>query len=110
MDRPLKLLIVVAAVAAAPIPAAAQSWPVSVAASAPRMATAPAYSFVVTARVARILRRPEAVPPTDPAAGPRVSSVEPGVAPQVELRARAEWTDDQGFRVSPTRVAFKRRF
>jgi len=27
-----------------------------------------------------------------------------------DLRAKANWSDDQGFRVSPTRIAFKGHF
>jgi hypothetical protein len=112
LDRPLKLLIVMAAVAAAPIPAATQTWPASVAAAAPRMAAPPARSLVIVTYDARVLRRPHGVPPTQPTdrAPLRLSSVEPEDAIQVDLRAKDEWTDDQGFRVSPTRVAFKRRF
>jgi len=108
LDRPLKLLIVMAVVAAAPIPAVAQTWPAAVAASAPRMAR----PLVAVTHDASMLRRPHGVRPTQPAypAPLRFSSVEAEDAPQVELRARAEWSDDRGFRVGPARVAFSRRF
>ena len=48
------------------------------------------------------------------AASARILNLKPSIEidspPEVDLRARAEWSDDQGFRVTPTRVAFKRRF
>jgi hypothetical protein len=112
LDRPLKYLLAAAAVASAPIPALAQSWPVGVVAGSPRMAAAPARPLVVLNRDSRILRRPYELPPTDPnrPAPLRLSAVEPNQAPEVNIRAKTEWADDQGFRLSPTRLAFKRRF
>ena len=58
------------------------------------------------------LRRQAGVPPTDPNTRRRAAFVQADAEdiPEVEIRPKAEWTDDQGFRVSPTRVAFKRRF
>ena len=44
---------------------------------------------------------------------PRPSAAAPvdhNEVPEVDIRAKAAWSDDEGFRVSPTRVAFKRRF
>jgi hypothetical protein len=76
------------------------------------MAAAPARPLVVVTRDSRILRRPYDLPRSDPArrAPLRLSAAEPDAIPEVDIRAKAEWADDQGFRFSPTRVAFKRRF
>jgi hypothetical protein len=88
--------------------ATAQTWPASTTAAAPRMAAAkPAERPSARATSLRIsdLRR---------AASPRPLKLMPTIdaeeAPDVDLRARSEWSDDEGFRVTPTRVAFKRRF
>ena len=112
MDCPLKLMIVAAAVAAAPIPVLAQTWPAGVVAAGPRMAAAQGQPLVVVVRDARILRRPGGIPPTQPTdrLPLRLSSVESDEVPLVELRPKDEWTEDEGFSVSATRVAFKRRF
>jgi hypothetical protein len=109
LDRPLKLLFAATVLAAAPVPALAQTWPASVVAAGPRMAEAPARAFVVIDRDARLQRRALGVPPTEPRIAPlRLSAAED--VPTVDIRPKYDWSDDQGLRVGPTRVAFKRRF
>lgn len=106
MDRPLKLILAATCLAAAPLPALAQSWPASVVAGAPKMAPATSHAVVRVERDPRPHRLPQ--PPTEPRVKLRLSSAEE--VPQVDVQAKDEWFDDQGLRVSPTRVAFKQRF
>lgn len=108
MDRPFKLILAVAAVAA-PGSALAQTWPASVVAAGPPMAAAPTRAFVVIDRDPRLQRRPRSLPPTEPHVAPlRLSAADE--VPSVDIRPKDEWSNDQGLRVAPTRVAFKRRF
>ena len=113
MDRPLKLLIAAVAVISAPLPAAAQAWPATVVAGAPQMTAQKRLPLTLDRET--LARRPWGVPPTAPTlAGQRRLKLSPthelGDVPEVTIQARDEWTDDQGFRVSPTKLAFKRRF
>lgn len=110
MNRPSKLILIVA-LAAAPMPALAQAWPTTVVAGSPRMA--------MTTNTAQTLARAEqdarlqghvASTPTHPPIRLKLTRVQVDDVPVVEIEPRAEWFDDQGWRVSPTRVAFKRRF
>lgn len=103
----MTLFVAAAAVVAAPLPAPAQTWPASVVSGAPRMAQAPANTLVRVERDPRLLRR-QTLPPTEPRVKLRLSSADE--VPEVDVRPKAEWFDDQGLRVSPTRVAFKQRF
>lgn len=109
MNRPSKLILIVA-LAAAPIPALAQAWPTTVVAGGPRMAMATNTSQPLARieREARLLRK--APPATQPPLRLKLTRVQVDDVPVVEIEPRAEWFDDQGWRVSPTRVAFKRRF
>ncbi|MEW5687825.1 MAG: hypothetical protein AB1942_23165 [Pseudomonadota bacterium] len=106
MHRPLALLIAVAALGSVPLAATAQTWPASATAGAQSMAsrTTPQAQKASSLRAAELRR----------AAGARVLNLKPSIEvdspPSVDLRARSEWSDDQGFRMTPTRVAFKRRF
>ena len=107
MDRRLALLI--AALSAAPLPALAQVWPAGAAVSVASVRAPPpqARTFTVVEREAL------ASAPTDP---PRLlkikarSALDSDAPPPVSIRAKAEWTDDQGFRASPTKVSYKLRF
>ena len=110
MDRPLKLLLIAAMVAAAPAPVLAQAWSASVVAAGPRMAQAPAHALVRIERDGRLLRRPPDVPPTQPTPRLKLSAVDVDKVPDIDIRAKGEWLDDRGLRVSPARLAFKRRF
>lgn len=107
MHRPLKLILAVTCLTAAPLSAFAQTWPASVVAAAPKMALAPARTLVRAERAPRPLARVNMAPSASRAAL-RLSAAED--LPEVDIRPKGEWSDDQGLRVSPTRVAFKRRF
>ena len=110
MDRPLKLLIAVAAVASAPLSALAQAWPATVVAATPQMHSQPRTTGFSIQRDFIVLRR-AGVPPTQPDRRVlKLTTVDPGQIPEVAVRPRAEWSDDQGFRAGPTKLAFKRRF
>ena len=109
MDRPVKLILAALA-AAAPAPALAQTWPATVVAAGPQMRQAPLHTLVRIERDGRLLRRPPNVPPTQPTPRLKLTAVDIDDVPDVEIRAKAAWLDDQGLRVSPARVAFKRRF
>ncbi|HEY0648840.1 hypothetical protein [Phenylobacterium sp.] len=108
MDRLSKLTLALAALALAPLPALAQSRTAAVVASAPRMAAGPAQAFVIVEHDPRLLRRSSGLPPTEPRAKLRLSSA--AETPEVSIRPKDEWREDEGLRVSPARVAFKRRF
>ena len=111
MNPRLTLLAAALVLGSAPLPALAQTWPATVVASAPRMLPSPARPFVVVRDDEVSTRRQAGVPPTDPT--PRTATLKlsaPAEIPQVDVRPKAEWSDDQGWRASPTRVAFKRRF
>lgn len=108
MDRLSKLILPLAALALAPVPVQAQSRAVAVVASAPRMAEGPARAFVIVRQDARLARRPGGLPPTEPPAKLRLSSA--AEVPEVDIRPKDSWREDEGFSLSPTRVAFKRRF
>lgn len=109
MHRPLKLILAVSCLAAAPASAVAQIWPASVVAAAPKMAatTAQPRAPARAERTPKSLRRVNLAAPSASAAL-RLSAAED--IPEVDIRPKGEWSDDQGLRVSPTRVAFKRRF
>ena len=109
MDRPLKLILA-AALVAAPAPALAQTWPASVVAAGPRMVQPPTHTLVRIERDARLLRRPTDVPPTQPGHRVKLSAIDIDEVPDVDIQAKDAWLDDQGLRVSPTRLAFRRRF
>lgn len=105
----LKTIAIATLVAgSAPLPALAQTWPASVVAAAPRML--PGRPFVVVRNADRDVRRRNSTRPIDPASRPPALLALSDEAPQVEVRPKAEWSDDQGWRATPTRIAFKRRF
>jgi hypothetical protein len=108
LDRPLKLLLTAIVATAAPAPVLAQVWPASVVAAGPQMARAPTQALVRIERDGRLLRRPPEVPPTQPRL--KLSAADVDDTLEVDIRAKDAWLDDQGLRVSPTRLAFKRRF
>jgi hypothetical protein len=110
--RPLHLLIAAAAIASAPLPTLAQTWPATVVAVAPRMTTPSRVPALTIHRDVAVLR-PAGVPPTQPdhrGLKLNAANADPDDIPEVEIRAKAEWTDDQGLRVGPTRLAYKSRF
>ncbi|MBL8556461.1 MAG: hypothetical protein JNL41_19460 [Phenylobacterium sp.] len=118
MNRLKTLVIAASLVGAAPLPALAQVWPATVVAGAPAAApsataphstAAPARGLVVVRHETRAIRRPPGTAPTDPASR-TLSLTHAGDVPEVDLRPKAEWSDDQGWRATPTRVAFRHRF
>jgi hypothetical protein len=110
LDRPLKLLSAVVAVALTPLPALAQAWPATVVAGAPQMRSQPRTTGFSVQRDFIVLR-PAGLPPTQPDRRRlKLATVEPRDVPEVAVPAKAEWSDDQGFRAGPTKLAFKRRF
>jgi hypothetical protein len=108
LDLSPKLMLAAAIAVAAPVPVLAQAWPAAVVAAGPRMAQAPAQALVRVEYDGRLLRRPPEVPPTQPRLKPSAVDIDDTL--EVDIRAKAAWLDDQGLRVSPTRLAFKRRF
>lgn len=113
MDRPLKFLIAAVAAAAAPLPAAAQAWPATVVAGAPQIA--PQKRLPLTIGGETYLRRAWDAPRAGSYLASRPAlKLTPtralGDIPDVRVEAKDEWTDDQGLRVGPTKLAFKRRF
>lgn len=108
MVRPSKFFLVLAALAVAPLPAVAQSRAAAVVASAPRMTAGPAHAFVIVQHDPRLQRRARGLPPSEPRMKLRLSDA--SQVPEVDIRPKDAWRDDEGFRMSPARVAFRRRF
>lgn len=110
MDRLLKLSLAVACLAAAPLPALAQTWPATVVAAGPHLQAPTVQPLARVDRDPRLLRRATRLPPTRPGLRLNLTPIARDDIPEVAIEAKDEWLDDQGLRVSPTRVAFKRRF
>lgn len=111
MYRPLKLLIAVAAIASAPLPALAQAWSTTVVASAPRLTTASRVPALNLQRDATVAYPVDVQPIRQERRALKLNpSADPDDIPEVEVRAKAEWSDDQGLRVGPTKLAYKSRF
>ena len=119
MNRPLILASVLsfAVLAGVPTAALAQTFPASAA------IVAGVHAFGSDRPVAMTPRRAAAewrAPPAEtaplPTDRPQPLKLPPRIAledhevPQVDIRAKAEWTDDQGLRASPTKVSYKHRF
>jgi len=111
VSRPLNLLIAAAAIASAPLPAFAQTWPATVVAAVPRLTAPSRVPALILHRDVTVLR-PAGVSPTQPRRGGLWvnAAADPDDIPKVEVRPKAEWSDDQGLRVGPTRLAYKSRF
>lgn len=97
----------------APAPALAQAWPAGAVVSIASVRAPPpgALAFVVTdpaAPRAAPLPRPDVTPP--PLRLKTPSALAADNPPQVDVRAKAEWSDDQGFRTTLTKVHYKLRF
>lgn len=96
--KSLSVLIFAVAATVAPLPVLAQTWPATVVAGAPAM-TAPGSSLTTLARK------------DERATGLRLAASLPsGEGPKVDIKPKAEWSDGAGLRMSPTRIAYKRRF
>lgn len=110
MERSLKLLIAAAVViTAAPLPAFAQAWSTTSVASAPQLTSQPRAPALNLNRTTTTLR-PVTLPVRDEQPTVKLKRIDPEDAPQVEVQAKSDWSDDQGLRVSPTRLAYKSRF
>lgn len=86
---------------AAPLPALAQTWSSQPAAETPTSVTAnPAPSS--------LRLKTEPAPSLRPVEN--VESVDADETPDVDIKPKAEWSADDGLRMTPTRIAYKRRF
>lgn len=116
MTRPLTFPIVAALLVAAPIPAAAQAWQSIVVSGAqqlrPQTRTVPLDLGDRDAgyrKPARASARKEAN--NTPVLKMTTSAQRDlNQVPETDIRAKDEWFDDQGFRLTPNRMAFKQRF
>ena len=107
MSRRLALLATV--LCAAPLPALAQAWPAGAVVS---MASVRAPDPRVRAFIVTNLTPAAATPPVQSAPIPPLkvkarSALDADDPPAVDVRAKAEWSDDQGFRATPTKVSYK---
>jgi len=112
LDR-LLTLVVAAAAASTPLPSLAQTRSAAHVATPPRVAGQSPALTTIDRHV--IVLRPPGTAPTQPAPARRKplrlgTAAKTGDAPPVQVHAKAAWLDDQGLRLTPTRVAFKRRF
>ena len=114
MFRPFIVLAAVAVIAA-PAAASAQTWPggAMVVASASTIGTRER-AFARVESPDR-WRAPADLPPTQRVDHPAPLKLQPRIAetdtgPTVDIRPKAEWSDDQGLRFNWTKVAYKQRF
>lgn len=107
MRRSLRLLIVATAIVSAPAAAMAQTWPMAGVAAAPRIAP---QSRIAATLEREVYARPQTATKSARPALKLSSTRTLDNVPEVEVTAKDDWSDDQGFRVSPTKLAFKRRF
>ncbi len=110
MVRPLILLAAVAALA--PAAASAQSWPGGAVVIASASAIAPRDQALARVEIPDSWRAPVDLPPTQPIKRlqPPTRLAEAEAAPKVDIRPKAEWSDDQGLRFNWTKLAYKQRF
>jgi hypothetical protein len=110
LSRP-PLLLALVVLAGVPGPVLAQTWPATAVAAAGAIGPA-SRTFALNDRASPL--RMWAAPAA--ARKPMVLQLRTRAAsdstdtPTVDVRAKDGWSDDQGFRLSPTRLAFKRRF
>lgn len=98
------LVIAAFILAVAPASAIAQTWP------GIAVASAPALSQIRPSLGALTQSRPRPSPHAF-ALNLKIRKAEPAqTVPDFDVHAKPEWSDDQGFRISLTRVAFKTRF
>lgn len=112
MTRP-PLMMLAAVLATLPSTVLAQGWSATGAAGAPAMQTRGDGATLAAARVADWVRKLDrrgfgerriVLEPT-PDTAPRWRAV-----PDVDLRPKDAWLDDQGFRMSPSGLAYRQRF
>ncbi len=92
------LNIAVATMVAAPLPAVAQTW-----SPLPVLAASLSASAKPAPRSPRLKTEP--APPLRPAEPSNIDEV-----PEVDIKPKAEWSANEGLRMTPTRIAYKRRF
>lgn len=118
MPVPLKLVGVMI-VLGAPAPALAQPTLAAIGNNLSGQVTAPiarqaAFQTPVRAQPVSFADRQAVAAAPFEKPGPRVLNLtvrgDDKLRDEVELRVKDAWTDDEGLRVSPTRVAYKRRF
>ncbi len=111
MRRLSKLVLLAVAVAAAPMPVLAQSWPATVVAAAPQIADR-ARPILVSRRLPTTMISTERTGETvnlRPLAL-RLDAAAPDEAPEIPVRAKDEWSADEGLSVKGARLAYKQRF
>ena len=108
-----RLLIAATVGVIVPASAMAQAWPAIVVASVPTLAPQSRMVILRTealkAAADSSARRAATGPALNLNASRALLTQRTEIA-DVDIRAKSGWSDDQGFRVSPTRVAYKRRF
>ena len=111
MVRPL-ILLAAAATIAAPSAALAQAWPAGAAVVASASAIGPRDQALMRVETPARWRAPAELPPTQPAPRlqPPIHLADAAATPRVEIRPKAEWSDDQGLRFNWTKLAYKQRF
>jgi len=107
LRRSLRLLIAATAIVSAPTAAMAQTWPMAGVAAAPRIAP---QSRMAATLEREVYARPQATTKSVRPALKLSSTRTVENVPEVEVTAKDDWSDDEGFRVTPTKLAFKRRF
>lgn len=117
MSRP-QLFLLAAVLASAAAPAIGQTWPGGAVTAAGVQALGPqGRKIALTDQTAAIAWRapdaPAAAQPIDrphPVTPPERIAQRDDDTPKVDIQAKPEWSDDQGFRASPTKLSYKRRF
>ena len=112
--RPLIVLTAVAAIAS-PAAALAQSWPGGAVGVASASAIGTRERAFVRIESPDRWRAPAELPPTQPVDHPAPLKLQPRIAqvdhvPTVDIRPKAEWSDDQGLRFTWTKLGYKQRF
>ena len=110
--------LALAALAIAPAAALAQTFPASAVVAVSVHSLGPdTRAFALNDRDAAAQWRPPATQAAPlPTARPQPLKLQPRIAfqdvdaPQVDIRPKAEWSDNQGLRATPTRVTYKQRF
>ena len=107
---PIRPLILLTAAMGLTVPAAshAQTWPVATVAAARLAAPPPPRLLLPTYAPIRDPATPRST--GTPPALTLKTTLEPRAPLQVDIPAKAAWTDDQGFRLNFTQLAYKRRF
>lgn len=119
VSRPLSTLFATVALMGAAAPALAQTGPAGVVtASSVRVLGSQTRAFSVTDqtvaatqwRAPAIANTPPPVDRPDPAPVPHRIAAQGDNTLKVDIRAKPEWSDDQGLRFNYTNVSYKQRF